>query len=63
MTTFTIKNGGDFSKTNFDTIQDLLDWAVEHFQNEPELSTEIILKAEKAKAELHSDKSTFQPVI
>ncbi len=63
MTTITIKNGQKLAKTEFQTIQDLLDWAVEHFQNEPPLSKEIIQKAEKAKTELNSGNSTFKPAI
>jgi len=63
MTTITIKDGKNITKTEFQTIQDFLDWAIEHFQNEPPLSKEIIQKAEKAKAELHSNNSTFKPAI
>lgn len=62
MTTITIKENLKLSKTEFQSIEEFLDWAVEYFQDEPPLSKEIIEKAEMAKKELLSANSAFREV-
>jgi hypothetical protein len=61
MTTIKIKNGEQFSKTDFENLEDLLDWAIEHYQENQSLSPEVIKKAAKAKREIESANSTFRP--
>jgi len=61
MTTITIKDGKKLSKTEFGTIKDFLEWAVDHFQEEMPLSVQTINKAAKAKEEISSPNSTFKP--
>ena len=61
MTTITIKNGEKLSKTEFGTMKDFLEWAVDHFQEEMPLSAKTIENAIKAKEEISSINSTFKP--
>lgn len=61
MTTITIKNGKKLPKTNFESLEELLDWVVDYFQNDPPLSPETIQKAKDAKEEITSPNSTFRP--
>lgn len=62
MTTITIKNGRKLPKTDFESLEELLDWAVDYFQDETLLSPETIQKAKDAKKEIISSNSTFRPV-
>ncbi|MDA9303590.1 hypothetical protein N9Q03_00460 [Flavobacteriaceae bacterium] len=61
MTTITIKDGEKLSKTEFRTIKDFLEWAVDHFQEEMPLSPKTIQSSVKAKEEISSINSTFKP--
>lgn len=61
MTTITIKNGKKLPKTDFESLEELLDWAVDYFQEETPLSPETIQKAKNAKEEIKSPHSTFRP--
>ncbi|AOR29455.1 hypothetical protein FORMB_24370 [Formosa sp. Hel1_33_131] len=63
MTTITIKDGQKLPKTEFGTIKDFLEWAVDHFQEEIPLSEKTIKKAAKAKKEISSPNSTFKPAL
>ncbi|MBK5212981.1 MAG: hypothetical protein JJE55_04895 [Flavobacteriaceae bacterium] len=61
MTTITIKNGKKLPRTDFESLEELLDWAVDYFQGEVPLSPETIQKTKDAKKELASPDSTFRP--
>ena len=62
MTTITIKNGKKLPKTYFESLEELLDWIVDYFQQESPLSPETIQKAKDAKEEIIFPNSTFYPV-
>jgi len=63
MTTITIKNGEKLPKTDFDNLEELLDWAIDHFQEEESLSASTIKKAKAAKKEISSPTSSFRQVL
>jgi hypothetical protein len=63
MTTITIKNGEKLSRTNFENIEDFLNWAVDYFVEDKPLSVDIINKCEKAKIEKKSSNSSFIEVL
>ena len=63
MTIITIKNEEKLPKTEFGTMKDFLEWAVDYFQEEEPLSKETIAKAEKAKKEISASNSTFKPAL
>ncbi len=63
MTTIKIKNGKKLPKTEFESIEELLDWAVDYFQDEKPLSADTIKKAEIARNEISSVNSTFRIVV
>lgn len=62
MTTITIKDNKKLPKTDFQSLEDFLDWAVDYFQEDAPLSPETIQKAENAQKEISSPNSTFRPV-
>ena len=63
MTTITIKSGEKLSKTNFDNLEELLDQAIDHFQEEEALPSSTIKKAKAARKEISSLTSSFRQVL
>jgi hypothetical protein len=64
MTTITIENDSNITKTSFKNIDELAEYIYDLYQKKelPELTTNEILEAEKAKQELLNNPESFKRV-
>jgi len=67
MTTITIKDGKKlFTKTNFETVENLFDYLLQHLyfdKNLPELTAEELSEAEQAKKEWKKNPVKFSKAL
>ena len=62
-TTITIKNGENLPRTEFDTVQDFIDFALNYLQRESSLTKAEIAEAKAARDLWKKDKSSFRRVV